>query len=173
MILVECGIFAAMFLSGMAAGILAVSLDVIGKAGKAARAVTDVMIAAEMGALYFISLYHVSCGVFRLYSLAAFLFGALLARVLCKRFEPTFRRVMRRLVEPLASAYGKALSRWENFLRPYREKRAARRLARQAAREEKKASKRALTEEKREAKKASFAKKLPRKNKIARIVVER
>jgi len=172
MILGECAVFAAMFAAGATAGVIAVFLDVLGRSGRAARVVTDVLTAAEMGVAYFFALYHAACGVFRLYSLAAFLLGIYLDHRVCKRFSPTFRRAMRKILTPIILSYDRMAAKWEERLRPFREKRAARRAEQRAIRMEKRDRRRALREEKK-AKKGAERALSHVKRKDARIVVER
>ena len=153
MILEECGIFFRMFAAGLLAGMFARFLSLLGSASRPARAVTDALIAAEIGASYFLSLYFSACGVFRAYSLAAFLIGLALMLFLLKKFSPALRKAALKILSPLRKGLFRLESFFEKFLEPLRkrreerarlrrEKAEARKLLRQKKRQEKAAARR-------------------------------
>jgi len=74
---------------------------------------------------------------------------------------------------PLVSAYDRAAKRWEERLRPYKEKIAARREARDNVRREKKRARLALRREKKDRKEPVYMAKKRVRKRSARIVVER
>ncbi|MBP5405055.1 MAG: hypothetical protein J6Y74_03820 [Clostridia bacterium] len=162
MILEECAVFAKMLAAGLAAGVFARFLHLLGSASSSARIFCDALIAAETGAAYFLSLYFSAGGVFRLYSLAAFSFGVFLSISLLLRFSPLLRRLAARAISPLLKGYRKVETSLEKRLRPLLEKREARRRKRRgkraetrAKREEARLRKKKISLEKRSAKSGS------------------
>lgn len=138
MILAECAVFAAMFGAGAIAQCFAALLYLLGGGSKAARAVTDLLMAAAYGAAYFFTLYFCASGEFRLYSLAAFLLGIGVTMVLLRKAAPAMRRFARAIVRPLRAAYDKCTAKWQALLAPVREKGRLRREKRSARRIERK-----------------------------------
>ena len=176
MILGECGVFIKMLTAGLAAGLLARSLHILGSASRSARFVCDALIAVETGAAYFLSLYLSAGGVFRLYSLAAFLLGVFLSLSLLLRFSPFLRRFAAKALSPLLKGYRKVEKSLEKRLRPFFEKREAKRrkrhemreaarLARQKEREDFRAKNEARKEE-------NSRRKHPAKNGLRRVEIE-
>ena len=147
MILEECAVFLEMLAAGLTAGVFARLLHLFGSASPSARIVFDACIAAESGALYFLSLYFSAGGVFRLYSLIAFFLGIFLALSLLLRFSPLLRRIAAKALRPLLKGYRKVESSLEKRLRPLLERREAKRRKRREKRE----SARLLRREKRAA----------------------
>lgn len=103
MILSECAVFAAMLLSGFLAGALAALLLTLGRGSAVARSICDFLCPIAVGAIYLFSLRLVSSGIFRLYSLAAFIAGILLLAAFLRRFSPALRRLARRIFLPIKS----------------------------------------------------------------------
>jgi len=173
MILGECGIFAAMFAAGAVTGVISAILNVLGRTGKAARYVTDVLMALSAGVVYFIALQLFAYGVFRIYSLAAYLIGTLCSLRLLRRFSPYIRSLARKVMSPLLKGYYRAENRILRICRPLIEKEERKRIFRRQKREEKR-QKKILAKSEKIAANISH-KRRKRRRKIGRdaIVVER
>lgn len=154
MILEECCIFLRMFAAGLLAGTIARILSLLGSASQPARAVTDALIAAEMGAFYFLTLYMTACGVFRVYSLAAFALGIAFMLFLLKKLSPTLRKAAKRVLSPLLKGLFKLESSFEKRLSPLRKKLEERKRKRRE-----KAEARALLRQKKQEERAALRKK--------------
>ena len=103
MIGTEVAVFAALFGSGLGAGLLAAFLLALGGGSRVARAVCDLVTPPVVGVLFFLTLRAVANGVFRLYSVVAFLLGGALAILLARRSAPLLSRVLNRVKVPIKS----------------------------------------------------------------------
>jgi len=130
MIRTEITVVAVMFGAGLGAGVLASFLLALGRVSRVARAVTDVLAPLAAGAVFFFALKGVADGVFRLYSVLAFLLGGVAARWLVGRLSPCLSRGIERLKVPIKSLESKIEERLNRLLAPLREKRAAKRALR-------------------------------------------
>ena len=125
MIRAECAIFFSMMLCGMAATAVATLFLTLGSASKVARAVFDFLTPIVVGVFFFFSLYISSSGVFRLYALLAFLIGGAVFRALYRRFRPTLKRILCRMIVPIKSLEKAISERLEPLRRHIASKRAA------------------------------------------------
>ena len=103
MILTEIAVFAACFAAGLLSGFVAAFLLTLGEGSRPARAIFDFLTPLVMGIVYFFTLRRFASGVFRLYSLVAFLLGGLLSRRILKMLSPFLRRTAKRVIVPIKS----------------------------------------------------------------------
>ena len=137
MIANECAIFAALFCAGLLAELLSAALLTLGKGSKVARAVFDFLTPIAVGAIYFFALRFSALGVFRVYTVVAFVLGGLAARWGLGKCSPALRRFARKVVLPIKSLEESLEKRVSDRLLPLRKRREERRRTRLAAREEK------------------------------------
>ena len=138
MIETECAVFLALFAWGIAAGIAASCLNVLGCASSFARALFDALIAFSVAALFFFGHYFAADGEMRLYSAAAFALGVFLSTRFSAAVYPHLKRLLSRLISPLLSLEEKCKKSLETRFSPLLEKRKE--IAKRAA--EKRAAKR-------------------------------
>jgi len=130
MIRTEITVVAALFGAGLGAGVLASFLLALGRGSRVARAVTDALAPLAAGIVFFFALKGVADGVFRLYSVLAFLLGGVAARWLVGRLSPCLSRGIERAKVPIKSLESKIEERLNRLLAPLREKRAAKKALR-------------------------------------------
>ena len=143
MIPTECATFAAMFVAGGVAGIVARLLLTLGGGSRVARAIFDCLTPFVVGAIWVYALYLSAGGVFRLYRLVAYLLGGIAAQYLLRRYSPILRRFARKVILPVkgcAEGVERRVAAWTEPLRErVRERRRMRaekmKLSRIAARE--------------------------------------
>ena len=126
MIGTEVAVFAALFGSGLGAGLLAAFLLALGRGSRVARAVCDLVTPPVVGVLFFLTLRAVANGVFRLYSAVAFLLGGALAILLARRSAPLLSRVLNRVKVPIKSLENRISRRLARLFAPIAQRRAAR-----------------------------------------------
>ena len=167
MIGTEVAVFAALFGSGLGAGLLAAFLLALGRGSRVARAVCDLVTPPVVGVLFFLTLRAVANGVFRLYSVVAFLLGGALAILLARRSAPLLSRVLNRVKVPIKSLENRISLRLARFFAPIAQRRAARK--------KKRAEKRtcSLNEERKEKERKAREKHLAEMAKTDRILVRR
>lgn len=134
MIGTEVAVFAALFGAGLGAGVTASFLLALGQGSRVARAVSDFVTPPVVGLIYFLTLRAVASGVFRLYSLLAFLLGGALARLIVRGIAPYLSRLLDRAKVPIKSLEDRVSAWAERRLAPIRARRDARRAARKAKR---------------------------------------
>ncbi len=132
MIKAECWIFLSMLAGGALAGAVATALFTLGRASKVSKCTFDFLTPLIVGAIFLVSSYLASGGVFRLYALLAFLLGGWLFSLLYRLLLPYIKRVISRLIVPIKSLEDRINARLE----PLREKKRARRALRAEEREE-------------------------------------
>jgi len=116
----------------------------LGEGSRPARAIFDFLTPLALGVVYFFTLRFVASGVFRLYSLVAFLLGGLLSRRILKALSPFLRRAAKRVIVPIKSLENLISARVERWFSPLKRRIAARR----DRRREKKREARALRAQK-------------------------
>ena len=103
MIETEIAVFALLFAAGVLSGAVAVFLLALGRGSRVARAIFDFLTPLVMGAVYFFALRYFASGVFRLYSLIAFLLGAGVSRRVSRALSPFLRKALQKAKVPIKS----------------------------------------------------------------------
>ena len=148
MIETEIFVFVVLFAVGLGAGVLASFFLALGTGSRVARAIFDFLTPIAAGAIFFFALRASANGVFRVYSVVAFLVGMFVAGRIVGRIAPRLSRLVLRAKVPIKSLEKKVDEAWERRLAPLRERRAAKK----AARAEKRALARLAAKEKKEQK---------------------
>ena len=156
MIPTECATFAAMFVAGGMAGVVARALLALGSGSRIARAVFDSVTPFVVGAIWVYALYLSAGGVFRSYRLVAYLLGVGSSQYLLRRYSPILRKLSRKVILPVKACAEGVERRASAWTAPLRERVSARRRRRAEVREEKRLAAR-TNREKRERERARAA----------------
>ena len=168
MIVTEITVFVACLAAGLLSGFVAAFLLTLGEGSRPSRAVFDFLTPLALGVVYFFTLRFVASGVFRLYSLVAFLLGGLLSRRVLKAISPLLRRVLKRVIVPIKSLERRISSRVGRWVLPLKRRIAYRRDRRREKRREAcavRAQKRTLRQDEKQKKKTLSAAKRAAKRK--------
>ena len=168
MIVTEIAVFAACFAAGLLSGFVAAFLLTLGEGSRPSRAVFDFLTPLVVGVVYFFTLRLFASGVFRLYSLVAFLLGGLLSRRILKALSPFLCRVLKRVIVPIKSLEKLISARVERWFSPLKRRIAARRDRRREKKREARAiraQKRTLRQDEKQKKKTLSAAKRAAKRK--------
>ena len=127
MIATEIAVFAACLAAGVLTGFVSAFLLTLGEGSRPARAIFDFLTPLFAGGVFFLTLHRFASGVFRLYSLFAFLLGVLLSRRVLKRLSPTIRRALKRVILPIKSLEKRLSARFGRLILPLKRRLASRR----------------------------------------------
>ena len=103
MIVTQVVVFGVMLLAGALAGSFAFLFYFLGGGSRAARAIFDFLTPPTIGVIYFFALRWTASGVFRLFSLSAFVMGFVLQCLFLRRFSPSLRRFACKIILPIKS----------------------------------------------------------------------